>query len=90
MTVTTIRKCTEYDIERLDHVARKFVKRHALFFVLQPEGSPWVKVSAYFENPGLDDRGEQLKKQWLSCFRRALGEPDADTIAWGYICRSEK
>lgn len=89
---STIRKATSEDTERLNAAAQRFVERHELgddVKVVPDESSPlWYELSEYLEVMGTDWPNwdiPKLRRLWRQCVRRALREPNAEGIAYGYV-----
>jgi hypothetical protein len=97
MGISTIRKATEEDYERLEKAAVRFVKRHDIDLSpvwdgSLPGNSPAPTADAlhsYLDDARHDDpwnnNGRYLWKLWIDCFRRAVDESTADAIGYGYI-----
>lgn len=83
MTASVIRKATDIDHERIEAAAERFVKRHNVDISIQLVYGDKPTVSDALENEiGSDDH---LRKLWMQCWRRAVGEKRADGIVSGYI-----
>jgi hypothetical protein len=89
MAWSTIRLVTKEDYQILNKKAREFATRHGLELKGAPIYSPLEDLEIdieYMINNGPDrERGRQLRRLWLGVFRRAVNEPDATGIAYGYI-----
>lgn len=93
MSLILYRRATDDDAERLDHSARRFAARHSLpvhwdepdeDYRARPD---WVVLESYLWDMDIRDAGA-LRRLWLACFRRAVRNGRADTIAYGMVCRS--
>ena len=85
----TIRKATDEDGERLNKAARRFYDKHPEVRDYAPDEGDWYSrvdaaVMAVYDYV---DGGKNTAKLWRRCVRRALGEPTADGIDWGYVGR---
>lgn len=87
MSITTIRPLTNEDVKRLAETSQRFVVRHNLAQVDDPSNWADVRDWANFAN---DNGAPGTSRLWLRAFRRALHEPEADTIDNGYIGRYSK
>jgi hypothetical protein len=87
MTISTIRRATEYDLNAIERAAERFCRRHNIaqsydgqeFTVAVEDAVAWADI----------DEGKQtrLSRLWRQCFCRALGEPYNSrlTIAYGHV-----
>ena len=87
MTISTIRRATESDLNAVERAAERFCRRHNIeqsydgqdFAVTVEDAVAWAD----------SDEGKQtrLSLLWQQCFCRALGEPYNSrlTIAYGHV-----
>lgn len=94
----TLRLATDEDYEKLDKAARRFADRHGLEYPTEKEDR---KLGGWFQHiDGLIDMAVDMHKDpndyehedvtyiamlWKRVVRRALDEPSADGISWGYV-----
>lgn len=82
----TIRKATEEDTQRLNAAAIRFIERHGITGLVYDDETAWSELGDYLAGGGWDDTGNtRTLGQWKRCIRRALREPSADGIAYGYV-----
>jgi hypothetical protein len=77
MTISTERKATEQDIERIKRAEIRFIERHNL--------NPDFDVEGQIECMVDDDDRKYYGKLWAACFRRAVKSSWSNTIAYGHI-----
>ncbi len=95
--VSLIRGITEGDEERLRAAARRFVQRHEQELQLLlgrlsaedglPHNLAWCLEHQADESLQESFLRARLRPLWRAAFRRAVREPHADGVAWGYIIR---
>jgi len=87
MAIGTIRRATDEDYARLNAAALRFAKLHNLKLMADETGVPaYAAVETEVDWSG----NRHLRQLWLRCFRRATREPQADTVAYGYVGWSAK
>ena len=92
MIWSVIRKATPEDFERLEIAARRFCRRNAID--VPDDESAVEELEEYIaclcspiEQESDNRKGKRLRKNWLGCIRRALGENKAEGIACGNVLR---
>lgn len=83
MAWNTIRKATETDTNKLNAAAIRFCDTHCLNYGETPYG----EISAQSAVESAIEQDAALRKLWKRVVRRALNEPTADGIAYGYVGR---
>ncbi len=90
MAWSTIRRATTGDHESLDSAATRFIERHHLdpmrFGNEHIHDALTNELYARYQYADYDDE-RRLWRLWLACMRRALNEPHAEGIAYGYVGR---
>ena len=83
MVWSIIRRATEEDVKRLDAAQKRFEQRHGIdldtiYMDCSETGYGGGRAVNYKE-------AKYLWRLWLRVVRRALGEENAEGIAWGHV-----
>jgi hypothetical protein len=85
----TIRQATDEDIARYRAAAERFIVRHDIRQWNDSEyNDPTDDVEFHLEDlvsRGQHEESRYLRRLWLRAVRRALRNPSADGIAYGYV-----
>lgn len=97
----TIRNATDEDMEKLNKAARRFAAKHDLtaeaigMIKAGMNGGEWyanvdmlvdMQVGMHRDPNDWEHRDAKYTAMlWKRCIRRALGSPDADGVAHGYV-----
>jgi hypothetical protein len=91
MAWSPIREATEEDMAKLNERARAFMERHDMtsLGILSPLNEVEARIDEMIQGYGHDvfeqRRGKYLDRLWRAVVRRALKEPQADGIGYGYV-----
>ncbi len=89
MSWSTIRRATEADSAAIEAAAQRFARRHNLDAGYGDTAAMAIDANIdCLRQPGQLDGGaygRSLERLWRNCQRRALGEKNADGIAYGYV-----
>jgi hypothetical protein len=87
MAISTFRKFTEEDRNRLEIVAKRFASRWSIPHFDENEGAYDQVVSFVGEESRDRDGNKNMVRAWRRCFARALGEKECAqlTIGYGYV-----
>lgn len=95
MAWAPIREATDEDMAAVEAAAERFIERHRIKADwgnsphLGALDNPWEALESAIDR--LDPRfgwAGYMRRLWRGCMRRALGEPRAHGIAYGYVGRS--